>query len=430
MKIKKKQTKVTSSNWASKLFFGALIFSSVTAWSFEYQDFEKKVKNPYQVRSLVEKMPRKDIEENLRSFLVAERPSRLIGSAGHKKVQDYLEEKLKAANSTNATYKRQEFTLSDASVSKEKGVNFIWEKKGTTKPEEVIILMANYDTLLKDPKTGKVILKGEMPGADNNGSGVSMLLSMMEIFNKLEIPKTVLLVFLDAEEFGAQGSKEFAKSLNEGVKPAGFINLTMLGHDSRTTDTEKKVTATGDEVEVTLPNGNKFTHKKMTCDIIDRLVRMNLESERNTTFRDALDSKYYTDIAALEEVWVIVWTSKNTFEPKREVTKSELLWIALKANCYDLSGNTRENWQERTVWIAVWDNILSNSNIWVNEKITKAEAYEYMLKAGKVKTPKSSNTEAMKYLGIIGEDENDESTTLPREKAASIILKLIRLYNK
>ena len=89
----------------------------------------------------------------------------------------------------------------------------------------------------------------------------------------------------------------------------------------------------------------------------------------------------------------------------------------MKANCYDLSGNTRENWQERTVWIAVWDGILNNSNIWVNEKITKAEAYEYMLKAGKVKTPKSSNTEAMKYLGVIGEDENDESTTLPRAKA-------------
>lgn len=199
---------------------------------------------------------------------------------------------------------------------------------------------------------------------------------------------------------------------------------------SKTTETEKKVVATGNEVEVTLPNGNKFTHKKMTCDIIDKLMKMNLESEKNNSFRDALDSKYISDIAALEELGIVVWTSKNTFEPKREVTKSELLWIALKANCYDLSGNTRENWQERTVWIAVWDNILSNSNIWVNEKITKAEAYEYILKAGKVTTPKSSNTEAMKYLGVIGEDENDELTTLPREKAASIVLKLIKLYSK
>ena len=199
---------------------------------------------------------------------------------------------------------------------------------------------------------------------------------------------------------------------------------------SKTTETEKKVVATGNEVEVTLPNGNKFTHKKMTCDIIDKLIKMNLESEKNNSFRDALDSKYISDIAALEELGIVVWTSKNTFEPKREVTKSELLWIALKANCYDLSGNTRENWQERTVWVAVWDGILNNSNIWVNEKITKAEAYEYILKAGKVTTPKSSNTEAMKYLGVIGEDENDELTTLPREKAASIVLKLIKLYSK
>jgi hypothetical protein len=36
----------------------------------------------------------------------------------------------------------------------------------------------------------------------------------------------------------------------------------------------------------------------------------------------------------------------------------------------------------------------------------------------------------MKYLGVIGEDENDELTTLPREKAASIVLKLIKLYSK
>lgn len=240
MKTKKKQI----TEWQNWAFRGLLSLSFIlpsVVYSFEYQDYEKRVKNSYQVRSLVEKMPRKDIEENLRAFLSAGRPSRLIGSPGHKKVQDYLEEKLKAANSTNASYKRQEFSLSDETVSKEKGVNFIWQKKGATKAEEVIVLTANYDTLLKDPKTGKMILKGEMPGADNNGSGVSMLLSMMEILNKLEIPKSVMLVFLDAEEFGAQGSKEFVKSLNNEVKIAGFINLTMLGHDSRTTDTEKKL---------------------------------------------------------------------------------------------------------------------------------------------------------------------------------------------
>lgn len=220
--------------WACSLFF------SSTLYAFEYQEFEKRVKNSYQVRSLVEKMPRKDIEENLRAFLFATRPSRLIGSPGHKKSEQYLDEKLKAKKSANATYRREEFSLMDESVSKEKGVNFIWEKKGATKPEEVIVLLAHYDTLLKDPKTGKAILKGEMPGADNNASGVSILLSMMEILDKLEIPKTVRLVFLDAEEFGAQGSLHYAKELS-GEKITGFIHLSMLAHDSRNGDTEKKL---------------------------------------------------------------------------------------------------------------------------------------------------------------------------------------------
>ncbi len=239
MKKKASQNKTIWENWASSLILTAILFP-LSSHSFEYQDFEKRVKTGYQVRSLVEKMPRRDIEENVRSFLVAGRPSRLIGSPGHKKAQEFIEARLKAANQTNGSYSRQEFSLSDQSVSKEKGVNFIWEKKGATKPEEIIILTANYDTLLKDVKTGKSILKGEMPGADNNGSGVTMLLSMMEIFNKLDLPKTVRLVFLDAEEFEAQGSKELGKSLS-GQKITGFINLTMLGHDSRTGDTEKRL---------------------------------------------------------------------------------------------------------------------------------------------------------------------------------------------
>ena len=76
--------------WACSLFFSSVLYA------FEYQEYEKRVKNSYQVRSLVEKMPRKDIEETLRTFLFAARPSRLIGSAGHKKIEQYLEEKLKA----------------------------------------------------------------------------------------------------------------------------------------------------------------------------------------------------------------------------------------------------------------------------------------------------------------------------------------------
>lgn len=214
-------------------------------FSFEYQAYEQKIKNNYAIRTVIERMPRTDIENNIREFVASGRPNRLVGSPGHKKIQDYLENKLKTYNSKNASSSKIEF---EGLVDKkpQTGVNFVWEKKGLVSPNEVIILTANYDTLLKDPKTGKFIFKGEMPGADNNASGVSIMLSMMEILNKLDLPKTVKLVFLDMGEFESQGARTFAASKEflaekNSMKIVGVINLSMLGHDSRTGDKDQKM---------------------------------------------------------------------------------------------------------------------------------------------------------------------------------------------
>jgi hypothetical protein len=122
------------------------------------------------------------------------------------------------------------------------GKNFIWEKKGSVYPNEVIIIGANYDTLNHDPKTMKIDMKSNMPGADNNGSGTTMLLQMAKIFNLLDTPRTIRLVFLDAEEFGFLGSKAYIDTLkqNSNEKILGFVNLVMLGNDTKIKDTEKK----------------------------------------------------------------------------------------------------------------------------------------------------------------------------------------------
>lgn len=236
MKKKHKiQNLITKKSFAFSLITISCLFS-YSLMGFEYQNYEKKVKNNYSVRTLIERMPRKEIEENLRAFVNSSRPGRLVGTSGHSKAREYLESKLKLAG-TGLTIK-DEFTYEDKN-----GVNFIWEKKGITNPEQVIVLGAHYDTLLKDPKTKKIVLKGEMPGADNNASGVSALLSMMEILNKLELPKTVRLVFFDAEEWDAAGSKAFVKKYAESMskeKILGFFNLTMLAHDTKIADTEKK----------------------------------------------------------------------------------------------------------------------------------------------------------------------------------------------
>lgn len=237
------QNQIISINCAFKI---ALIFvlPVSNAFSFEIKDYEQKIKNNYGVRSVIEKLPGRELEATLREFIASGRPNRLVGSPGHQKTQEFLELKLKSLNSAGTTFSKSEFT---GVVDKKSytGVNFIWEKKGVVSPDDVIILTANYDTLLRDPKTGKAIMKGEMPGADNNASGVAIMLSMMELLNKLNIPKTVKMVFLDFGEFDSLGAKNYATSpeflAEKNKKLAGVISLNMLGHDSRTGDKDKKM---------------------------------------------------------------------------------------------------------------------------------------------------------------------------------------------
>lgn len=275
--MKKKQTLIMKNLIFSA---GLLLLAQSPAYTFEIKDYEKKVKNNYNIATVTEKLSRDAIEKNLRDFVASGRPSRFVGTPGHKKAQAFIEERLKSFKSSGASFTKQEFTPDIAragafyaedfknevvakisptdpnynhwkgftlsmmktldSVKGQKGYNLIWEKKGVVKPEEVIVLGANYDTLLNDPKSMVVDTKGAMPGADNNGTGVAALLSMIEILDKLDLPKTVRIVFFDFEELGFMGSRAFVEKMGD-QKIAGYINLVMLGHDSKREDKEKKV---------------------------------------------------------------------------------------------------------------------------------------------------------------------------------------------
>lgn len=267
------QNQIISISCAFKLVF-ILALPISTALTFEIQSYEQKIKNNYSIRSVIEKLPGRDLESTLREFISSGRPNRLVGSPGHQKTQKYLEEKLKSMNSAGTSFNKFEF---EGTVDKksQKGVNLIWEKKGIISPDEVIILTANYDTLIKDPKTGKAIFKGEMPGADNNASGVSIMLSMMELLNKLNLPKTVKLVFLDFGEFDSQGARNYATSkeflAEKNKKLVGVINLNMLGHDSRTGDKDKKMS-----------NMNLYAHP--SDPFAAMLIKSGKENYSNVTF--------------------------------------------------------------------------------------------------------------------------------------------------
>lgn len=244
MKKMMNQNHTLVKNLVFKSLFFVFILSS-NAHAFEYKDYEKKIKTNYDIQNAIDKIPRRDLEEVLRKFVASGRPNRLPGSEGHKNSKSYLEMALKSFNSPGAAFSKQEFQGLTEDKKPFSGMNLIWEKKGSKNPLDIIYLTAFYDTLLRDPKTGKAVLKGEMPGADNNGSGVSVLLSMIEILDKLDLPKTVKVVFLDLEETGAQGSKAYVQSPvfqadNSTNKIFGLMNVVMVGHDTRIGDADKK----------------------------------------------------------------------------------------------------------------------------------------------------------------------------------------------
>ncbi len=228
------------------LSFYLCLFSSFDIQAYEISPSLKKVKTSYNIGVLADKLSRKDLEERLRSFVSATRPQRLPGSKGHLEARQFILNFLKSLNPQDASIQTHTFSIpSSVEVAKSvsEGMNIVWEKKGQQFPDEVILLGAHYDTILKDPKTKKIISKGEMPGADLNASGVVLLLSLAELFSKLDSPRSVKIVFFDFEEFDSLGSKEYSKKFLSEIgtqKLASFIHLNRLAHDTKLFDSDKK----------------------------------------------------------------------------------------------------------------------------------------------------------------------------------------------
>lgn len=148
----------------------------------------------------------------------------LSQTIGERHVDAY-QNLIKAAN-----YIREEFAdighvpQNQTYTAEGKAFDNIWvEKKGTTHPEDILMIGAHYDTV---PNT---------PGADDNASGVACLLELArECFNQ-ETACTVRFVafvneeppFFHTEQMGSYVYAKACKDRQENI--IGMISLEMLG---------------------------------------------------------------------------------------------------------------------------------------------------------------------------------------------------------
>jgi Zn-dependent M28 family amino/carboxypeptidase len=126
-------------------------------------------------------------------------------------VRAYLEETLSALGS--AALRKHRFTWQGV-----EGLNLVAEMPAmeTGRP---ILIGAHYDSVPGSP------------GADDNASGVAVMLELARLLDREPVRRPVWLVAFDLEEWGMRGSAALAEELKRtGPRPSWMASLEMLGY--------------------------------------------------------------------------------------------------------------------------------------------------------------------------------------------------------
>ncbi|AFZ57734.1 M28 family peptidase [Anabaena cylindrica FACHB-243] len=98
------------------------------------------------------------------------------------------------------------------------GVNIFAQKQGTDKAAGAILIAAHYDTVEFSP------------GADDNSTGVAVVLEVARLFATHPTSRTLQLAFFDKEETGLLGSQAFVKKAARLKNIQGVIVMDMVGY--------------------------------------------------------------------------------------------------------------------------------------------------------------------------------------------------------
>ncbi|KAF3884382.1 MULTISPECIES: M28 family peptidase [Nostocales] len=120
----------------------------------------------------------------------------------------------------------EEFTEKQLDTTRE-GVNIFAERPGTSKGAGAILVGAHYDSVFFSP------------GADDNASGVAVILELARLLGARPTAKTLQLAFFDLEEAGLLGSKAFVKNKAHLENLEGVIVMDMVGYACHTSGCQK-----------------------------------------------------------------------------------------------------------------------------------------------------------------------------------------------
>jgi len=102
--------------------------------------------------------------------------------------------------------------------------------KGTDPADakRIVLVTGHYDS--RDSDTFDV--KGDAPGANDDGSGTAVSLECARVLSKMKFPATIIFLTVAGEEQGLNGSSHFAKmAKDEGWQLEAVLNNDIVGGD-------------------------------------------------------------------------------------------------------------------------------------------------------------------------------------------------------
>jgi hypothetical protein len=157
---------------------------------------------------------------------------RVPGTPGHAAVRDWIASELARLG---GRVERQSFT--DSTLSRPLGLTNLIGHFGPSAAKRRIVLCAHYDTRpWCDEDPDPAWRDRPLPGANDAGSGVAVLLEVAELFSQRPPAVAVDLVFFDGEDQGratrpeefSLGARGYARRLPE-PRPAAAFLFDMVG---------------------------------------------------------------------------------------------------------------------------------------------------------------------------------------------------------
>ncbi len=148
---------------------------------------------------------------------------RATGTPGNAKARALIIERLTALRTQPA---ERPFTFTSKAGAPMQGVNVVAACGGRRQDLPAIVVSAHYDHLgIRDGQTHH--------GADDNASGVAMLLAVAARCQTAPYEHPITLAFLDAEEQGLQGARAFIAESLAGRPVALNVNFDMVSRSDK-----------------------------------------------------------------------------------------------------------------------------------------------------------------------------------------------------